>query len=141
MPSPSLVIAACLIVGVIDGDTLTAKCDGTEVKVRLAEIDAPEKKQAFGQNSKQSLSSLCFNKHADVYIQTTDRYGRSVARVVCNGTDANAAQISRGMAWVYDKYATDPHLYQLQEIAISERRGLWKDSDPIQPWEWRQQHR
>lgn len=58
----SIILAACLVIAVVDGDTLTALCDQQQVKVRLAEIDAPEKKQLFGQRSKQSLSEMCFNK-------------------------------------------------------------------------------
>lgn len=131
-------LAACLIVGIADGDTLTALCnDREQVKVRLAEIDAPEKAQAYGQRSKQSLADLCFKKTADLHVQTTDRYHRSVARVVCNGVDANAEQVQRGMAWVYDKYVTDRSFYALQDGARQARRGLWNDPSPMPPWEFR----
>ena len=103
----------CLVVGIADGDTLTARCDAQAdqpaqtMKVRLAEIDAPEKGQAFGNRSKQHLSDVCFKKQAEVRPQTTDRYGRTVARVICDGTDANVEQVRAGMAWVFDKYVTD----------------------------------
>ena len=50
------------VVGVSDGDTLTVLMSGRQVKIRLAEIDAPEKSQAFGQRAKQSLSDLVFSK-------------------------------------------------------------------------------
>lgn len=128
----------CKVVGVSDGDTLTATCaEDRQVKVRLAEIDAPEKAQPFGERSKQSLSDLCFGKEAEIAPQTTDRYGRTVASVHCGGTYANAEQIRRGMAWVYDKYVTDRSLYGLQDEAKAARRGLWVDKMPIPPWEWR----
>lgn len=117
----------CLVIGITDGDTLTARCDDQTVKVRLAEIDASEKRQAFGNRSKQHLSEICFKKFAEVLPQTTDRYGRTVARVTCNGIDANVEQVRAGMAWVYDKYVIDRELYSVQEEANVARRGLWTD--------------
>ena len=49
-----------------DGDTLTVlTASKRQHKIRLAEIDAPEK-QAFGTKSKQSLSELCFGKEAEI---------------------------------------------------------------------------
>ena len=51
----------CRVVGISDGDTLTCLTKGNkQVKVRLAEIDAPEKKQAFGQKSKKALSDMVY---------------------------------------------------------------------------------
>jgi micrococcal nuclease len=90
-----------LVVSVADGDTLTLMTDRTQVKVRLADIDAPERGQAFGTRSRQALSALCFQQRATVAAQSRDRYGRTVGRVNCNGIDANAAQVRSGMAWVF----------------------------------------
>jgi len=129
------------VVGVSDGDTITLLVERQQVKVRLVEIDAPEKAQAFGNRSKQSLSDLCFGMDAQVQEKGKDRYGRSLGRVNCNGTDANAEQVRRGMAWVYDKYVTDHALYQLQNEAKAASRGLWYDPDPTPPWEWRKARR
>lgn len=129
------------VVGVADGDTLTLLHDQTPVRIRLSEIDAPEKAQPFGQRSKQSLSDLCYGKDARVTVSTQDRYGRSIGRVWCAGTDANAEQVRRGMAWVYDRYATDKTLYRLQDLAQQARQGLWADSVPVKPWEWRKRSR
>ncbi|GAA5784880.1 thermonuclease family protein [Chitiniphilus shinanonensis] len=132
----------CKVVGIADGDTLTCLTDANlQVTVRLAEIDAPEKKQPFGQRSRQALSDLCFGKPATLQVQSIDRYRRTVARVICAGTDANATQVRRGMAWVYNRYARDPALYDLQREARERRIGLWADADPVPPWEWRKQKR
>lgn len=136
MPLLAAAIVA-VVVGVSDGDTLTVLDGQQQIKVRLAEIDAPEKKQPFGARSKQSLSDLCFGKQAEIRAQARDRYGRTVARVTCAGVDANAEQVRRGMAWVYRQYARDKALYVLEAEARADRRGLWADSDPVPPWEWR----
>lgn len=130
-------IAICLIITISDGDTMKANCDNNQVTIRLAEIDAPEKKQAFGLKSKQSLSDLCLGKNAQIVEQTRDRYKRIVARVNCSGTDANSEQVRRGMAWVFDRYVNDHNLYKLEDNARSSRTGLWTDPSPIPPWEWR----
>lgn len=137
-----MTVAAALVVGLVvavaDGDTLTVlNEDFQQVKVRLAEIDAPEKRQPFGNRARQSLGELCHEKRAEVRVVDVDRYKRIVGRVTCAGVDANATQVRRGMAWVYDRYAQDRTLYQLQEEARSAGRGLWADRNPIAPWDWR----
>lgn len=126
------------VVGVADGDTLTILVNGhDQMKVRLAEIDAPEKSQSFGQRSKQSLSDLCFDKEAVLEKTATDRYGRTVAKVTCSGVYANGEQIRVGLAWAYRKYLRDQSLLGLESEAREAKRGLWIDSDPVPPWEFR----
>jgi len=131
----------CLVVGISDGDTLKARCGepGTyeQVTIRLAEIDAPEKGQAFGQRSKEALSALCFGLQANVRPVTRDRYGRTVARVECRGLDASAEQIRQGMAWRFVRYSTDAAMLPLEDAARSAGAGLWADAAPVPPWEWR----
>jgi endonuclease YncB( thermonuclease family) len=142
MPAAALL---CLVIAVADGDTLTARCevaDGTEnIKVRLAEIDAPEKGQAFGARSKEHLAELCFQKRATVTPRTKDRYLRTVANVECQGVDAGTEQVRAGMAWVFDRYVTDRSLYAVQDEARASKNGLWADPSPTSPWEWRKGER
>lgn len=126
------------VVGVADGDTITVLTGGREsIRVRLAEIDAPEKSQAFGQRSKQSLSDLVFGKTVRVEQQDVDRYGRVVGRVFVGGTDVNAEQVRQGMAWVYRQYLRDTTLLNVEQEARAARRGLWSDLNPMPPWEYR----
>jgi len=93
------------VVGVADGDTITV-LDATKVqhKVRLTGIDAPEKKQPFGNRSKQSLSDMVFNKTVTVETDKRDRYGRELGKVLAGGQDANLEQVRAGMAWHYKAY-------------------------------------
>lgn len=81
----------CLVVGVSDGDTVKVRCgaepDYRQITIRISEIDAPEKQQAFGQRSKESLSDLCFQQQAVVTSDKRDRYGRTVAAVSCRSQD------------------------------------------------------
>lgn len=138
---PILVLATGLhgrVIGVSDGDTLTLLVEQKPIKIRLTEIDAPEKSQAFGQKSKQSLSELCFQKDALVVTKKSDKYGRLLGRIYCDEIDANAEQIRRGMAWVYDKYVSDNSLYADQDEARDAKLGLWADDNPQAPWDWRQ---
>lgn len=135
--SPLLPANAHQVIGIADGDTLTLLVDRKPLKIRLSSIDAPEKKQAFGQRSKESLSDLCWGKDATYQTQTVDRYGRTVARVTCGGVDANRVQVERGMAWVYVQYNKDSALPAVQIAARSSRKGLWADAAPTPPWEFR----
>ncbi|MBI4291294.1 MAG: thermonuclease family protein [Betaproteobacteria bacterium] len=125
------------VVAVADGDTITVLKDREQVKVRLVEIDAPEKGQAFGNKSKQALSDLVYGKQVEVKERGKDQYKRTLGRIYRDGSDVNAEMVRLGMAWVYDRYATDRTLYQIQTEAKAERRGLWADPKPVAPWEWR----
>ena len=127
------------VVGISDGDTLTLlDSSNTQYKVRLNAIDAPESGQPFGQASKTALSDICYNTTATVKYVDTDRYGRTVGDVTCNGISANEGMVIRGLAWVYDKYATNyEYLYPMQESAKSSKLGLWADPNAIPPWDWR----
>jgi endonuclease YncB( thermonuclease family) len=129
------------VVGVADFDTITVLRDREQVKVRLAEIGAPEKAQAFGNRSKQSLADLVHSKQVEVKEQGTDRYGRTIGRIYQSGLDVNSEMVRRGMAWVYVKYAKDQGLYALETVAREQRRGLWADKAPVPPWEWRRKNK
>ena len=142
---PALLV--CLVVGISDGDTLTARCPTgdvahphSQVKVRLAEIDAPESGQPYGRRSKEYLSSLCYEAEATIRQTATDRYGRKVARVECKGKDANLEMIKAGMAWAYTKYQTDPAFPRAELDARQSGVGMWADSTPAaqtSPWHFR----
>ena len=94
----------CSVIGISDGDTLSARCaiDQTSqnIEVRLAEIDAPERAQSYGARSKQNLSALCFRKSADVRPVSLDRYGRTIAHVTCEGHDASVPQTYNKDQWI-----------------------------------------
>lgn len=141
IPSAALAdIISGEVIKISDGDTLTILTHTkAQLRIRLTEIDAPEKKQAFGNVSKKALSSLCFRKTAIVNTNEKDRYGRVLGRVTCAGIDVNAEQIKTGMAWVYDKYVTDKSLYDLQDRAKNNKIGLWADPNPTPPWLFRHQ--
>lgn len=134
----------CLVVGISDGDTLTARCPTQDaehpyqqVKVRLAEIDAPESGQPYGQRSKENLSRLCYKAEAMIRQTATDRYGRTVARVECNGIDASMAQVQAGLAWAFTKYQTDPAFPKAEIAARRAGVGLWADQAAVAPWDYR----
>ena len=126
------------VVKIADGDTLTLLTSSNEqVKIRLAGIDTPEKKQPFGNKAKQALANLAFQKQALIEVETKDRYGRTVGTVFVDGQNINAELVRQGMAWVYRKYTDDERLYVLESEAKQSKRGLWLDENPIPPWEWR----
>lgn len=136
------------VVGVADGDTITVLDNQkTQHKIRLAGIDAPEKNQAFGVASKRSLSDLVYGKQVEVDWTKHDRYGRTVGKVVVNDVDANLEQIKRGIAWFYAEYQNEQsvqdRLYykSAQDDAQRNRLGLWGDTNPLAPWDFRKQGR
>ncbi len=126
------------VIGISDGDTVKVlNAKNQQVKIRLVEIDAPESKQAFGTQSKQSLADICFRKSVVVDDRGTDKYKRTLGRLKCDGVDANAEQVRRGMAWAYRQYLTDQSIIGLEDAAKAGKLGLWADANPIPPWEFR----
>jgi endonuclease YncB( thermonuclease family) len=132
------------VIHVADGDTLTVLDDAqTQHKIRLAGIDAPESKQAFGQVSKQSLADHVAGEVVAVEWDKMDRYGRKVGKVLLGGQDANLRQIQRGLAWHYKAYEQEQTASDRKAYATAENEakvakvGLWKDVAAQPPWEFR----
>ena len=136
------------VVGVTDGDTITVlDSSKTQYKIRLAGIDAPEKKQDFGNASKKSLSDMVFQEHVSVEWTKEDRYGRVVGKILLKGQDVNLLQLKNGMAWFYRKYQNeltqDDRLVYLhaEEDASSQKIGIWSIANPMAPWDFRKSRR
>jgi endonuclease YncB( thermonuclease family) len=136
-----------LVVRIVD-DTLVLLVEGADgqraqEKVRLAGIDCPEHKQAWGQRAKQALSGYVFSREVTVDWTKRDRYKRIVGKILDRERDVNLALVRDGMCWWYRKYANeqsrvDRGLYEAAEVKARTRRvGLWSDPDPVPPWEWR----
>ncbi|ENN6995558.1 thermonuclease family protein [Salmonella enterica] len=126
------------VIRVLDGDTIDILQDKNPVRIRLANIDAPEKKQAYGRWSANQLKGLVAAQPVTVTYTQTDRYGRIIGRVfTTNGTEASRFMVQSGAAWVYERYNADRALPELQREAKMHKRGLWADNQPVPPWEWR----
>lgn len=127
------------VVRVADGDTITILDDtNTQHKIRLWGIDAPERKQDYGQRAKQAMSDLVYNKTVRVDVLNKDRYGREVGKVYQGDTYVNLEMVRLGLAWWYQQYArkaTD--IREAEEKARADKIGLWSRPDAIPPWEFR----
>lgn len=136
------------VVRVADGDTVTVlDATNTQHRIRLEGIDAPESHQAFGAQSKQSLSEMVFGKDVSVVVRKTDQYGRLVGKILLDGKDINLEQVKAGLAWHYKEYQReqtpeDRELYaRAEDEARAARRGLWQESDPVEPSAFRKEER
>ena len=126
------------VVKVSDGDTVTIlTSDKTQQKIRLNDIDAPEKKQAFGNKSKDNLAKYIAGKTVTVEYQKKDKYKRVLGTIYYNNTDINLQQVKDGYAWVYKKYSNNQTYYKAEKVARDKRVGLWIDKNPLEPWEFR----
>ncbi len=114
--------------------------DGQKIRIRLADIDAPEKDQPFGKQSRDSLLEMVGRKQVQIDSRAVDQYGRTVGFISVDGRNVNQEQVRRGMAWEYSHYHTDKTYLGLQSEAQHERRGLWSRNSPQPPWQWRKQH-
>ena len=128
------------VIAVSDGDTLLVKRDGHPVKLRLAEIDAPEQAQPYGIASQKSLAEMVMGKQVNVVSRAVDDYGRTVATVNIGDLNVNYEQVRRGMAWEYSRFHSNRELVALQREAQLAKRGLWAGVEIIEPAQWRKQH-
>jgi micrococcal nuclease len=127
------------VVRVVDGDTIHVHAPHGIEKVRLLGIDAPERYQPFYIESRGTLRSLCPDGNvATVSWKERDKDRRVLGRVRCGGLDVNAEMVRLGAAWVFTRYAPrNSYLYPMQAKARADRVGLWFESNPLPPWEWR----
>jgi endonuclease YncB( thermonuclease family) len=132
------------IVGITDGDSVTLlTVDQREVKIRLAWIDAPEKRQAFGEQAKTNLARMVFRQEVEADCGKLDMFKRPLCVIYLGSVDINLEQIRQGMAWHFKRYARRQQPKQRDEYAVAEfdakvrRQGLWLDKNPVPPWEFR----
>jgi Micrococcal nuclease (thermonuclease) homologs len=132
------------IVGITDGDTVKVRLqgEGDQIKIRLYGIDAPEKGQPFGRKSREFLMELTLiGSTITVEPVNFDRYDRLVAILYdADGRCLNQALVEAGLAWVYPRYCRQPvcaSWSRAEELARRNRTGLWTETSPTPPWEWR----
>lgn len=142
------------VIAVMDGDTVLVLRGSQKIKIRLANIDAPEvghagmggqppnsqKAQDFGMESRAALLGMVLKKQVRVNTRAIDDYGRTVAELSIGGRSVNEEQVRNGMAWNYSYFHSDKRFIDLQHEAQAARRGLWAQADPTPPWEWRKTH-
>jgi hypothetical protein len=109
----------------------------------LKGIDAPERKQDFGADSREHLANLVFGKDVRIDYDKVDQHGQLVGTVWVDGNDECLEQLKAGLAWHSKEYEkeqplADRQIYANAELkARTEKRGLWKDPAPPPPWDFR----
>ena len=128
------------VIAISDGDTVKVLTnDHKQHKVRLAEIDTPEKGQPYGQKAKDALAALIFGKTVRVEEVTTDRYGRLVGHIYLNDLHINKEMVRIGATWAYRQYLKDQNFIYVENTAKAAQRGIWglSEAQRIPPWDWR----
>ena len=126
------------VVGVSDGDTITVlDASHTRHRIRLDRIDAPERRQPFGEKSKQFLSSLIFGQCVRIEYAKKDRYGRMPGVVFLGDKEINLAMVQNGMAWHYSYYDKTERYAAAEQEARRKKIGLWRDPHPVNPYDFR----
>ena len=132
-----------IVVKVIDGDSIKVLVDGIAREIRLYGIDTPEYKQPYSNKAKQFTKRIVDRQLVTVIKKDVDRYGRIVGVVISHGRIVNKELVREGLAWFYPRYCLEQPLCnemkQLEEMARTAQRGLWKDNDPVAPWDWKRQ--
>ena len=130
------------VVGVKDGDTFVVLNEKKEIVVRLEHIDAPEKNQPFGNKAKQFASDFCFGKTVVVIGNgKKDRNGRWIGEIFFKNQNLGKELVRNGLAWHFKRYSKSENYADLEAAARKKKIGLWRDKDPIAPWNWRKSKR
>ncbi len=123
-----------------DGDTVKIKDSDYEYKLRITDIDAPERNQSYGKKSRRALMNFCTEADIYVAISGTDKYGRKLGKLLCNQQDVSKYMVKNGYAWFNNHYSMDYSLALLQDEARKNKLGLWQSQQQTPPWVWRRNH-
>ncbi len=131
-----------MVTNLYDGDTVELSHFSGRLKLRLTDIDAPERNQTYGKKSRRALTKLCKGNKINVTARIigTDKYNRYLGHLECNHVDAGLYLVEHGLAWHNAKYSNNPVTQNAEHIARQNRLGLWKSKRPTPPWVWRQKH-
>lgn len=138
-PKPDTSLCSSVpLISVTDGDTINVSNNGTTEKVRLSQIDAPEKSQAFGADAKACLTNILSPGNLTICRDGKDKYGRTIASVAVNGKDVGRQLVAQGCAWAYTQYMeVGSDLLSIENNAKLAGLGLWANTNPIAPWDYR----
>jgi micrococcal nuclease len=136
----SLPVFALEITYFYDGDTVKIKDASYEYKLRITDIDAPERNQTYGIKSRRALINFCKNAKVQVQLLGTDKYGRKLGKLECNNQDVSFYMLENGDAWFYEQYSSDSALELAELEARNHKRGLWQSQHSTPPWVWRKNH-
>lgn len=142
---PFQIIAQSKIEGkairILDGDTFEILVNNKTYKIRLADIDAPEKKQDFGNVAKQRLAELIFSKQVNVEYEKLDRNQRIIGTVFVNKQYINLLLVEEGLAWHFKKYSSNIQFDKAEKMARKRKLGIWSINNPTPPWSFRAEKR
>ncbi len=136
----SLAVYAIEITYFYDGDTVKINDNGLEYKLRLTDIDAPERAQEYGLKSRRALMQFCKNASVQVQLMGVDKYQRKLGKLECNNQDVSFYMVENGYAWFYHQYSSDSALELAEMEARDQQLGLWASKTPTPPWVWRKNH-
>lgn len=127
------------VVKVSDGDTFTLLgADNQKIRVRLSAIDAPETGQPYSERSRRRLAEMIVDQDIEVLVESTDRYGRKIAKIKTPLVDDVGLQlVKEGLAWHYSYFDKSASYAQAEKQARENRTGLWQEKDPINPYDYR----
>lgn len=130
------------VIKVLDGDSINILHEGKVLRIRLAEIDAPERSQSFWKKSKQALENYVAGKEVEVEEFDVDQYGRVVGHVYQDDVWVNGELVRGGYAYVYREFAVSKKLYEYEGEAERNKTGIWQlpETERTKPWEWRKKN-
>jgi micrococcal nuclease len=134
------VLANITITHFYDGDTVKIDDGLRQYKLRISDIDAPERNQRYGKQARRALMKLCKDAEIEVNLAGIDKYHRDLGYLTCNATPVSQFMIEQGYAWFNIRYSNQWALQHSENEARQAKRGLWKQKKPMPPWVWRQKH-
>ncbi|SEE50024.1 Endonuclease YncB, thermonuclease family [Tenacibaculum sp. MAR_2010_89] len=126
------------VIGVKDGDTIEVLYKKKPLIIRLAHIDCPEKKQAFGNKAKQFVATKIFGKNVRIINKGKWHWNRLIAEVYYNKVEnINETLVENGLAMHFKKYSKSKRYHNLEQVAKKQKIGIWSQPNSITPWQYR----
>ena len=141
LPTAAAETYTALVTTIVDGDTFDVSHEGQKVRIRLRDVDCPEMGQPYGRKARRFTGTLAFNQTVTIHAHGLDPHGRTVAEVTLpGGMNLNQELVRVGYAWAAPQVSPGSSLSKLEATARKWPRGLWVESHPVAPWEWRKTH-
>ena len=134
--TPSETKVCGTVTKVYNGDTIQVT-DKKHLKIRLAEIDAPDIKQKHGITARNALRKKVLKKKVCVLVAGENQHNVRLGTVYfSNGEKINYWLVKNGHAWHHKNYAQKGSCLRGEKAARTQKIGLWASDNPQEPWLW-----
>ena len=123
-------LGPCEVTHVTDGDTLNVRCGGRKERVRMLQIDTPEREEPLYEEAGDALEALIAGRSVELERgpEERDAHGRVLAYVFAGRENLNLAMIRDGWSPYFDRYGAGAYPREFRDAERAAREagmGIW----------------